>query len=236
MGSYQSAGGPEAGAWSEVPTLLAAAHELKSPLVLIRQLSFQLDEHDQTAERIRLTAERTLRLVEGITKVSRLEDTLFECEPIYMPALLEDIAQEFDPLAKALNQSIRIRTSAAQPIAVGNRVLLRAVMMGLCDNALTHNDPSQPIELQSYRKMDRVIMGVRDYGPTTTNLAAIRRRLGKTPAPVENRPNSSGLGLMIAEQFARHMESTLALRRHRDQGATFSLSLPASQQLALIAL
>jgi signal transduction histidine kinase len=236
MGSTQSTGGTETGIWHDVPTILAAAHELKSPLVLIRQMTFQLDEADPVAARIRLTAERSLQLVEGLTKVARLEDALFTCEPIYLPALYDEIAHELTPLASALEQTIEIRVPKAQVTAIGNRSLLRSVLLGLCDNALTHNDITKPIELRAMKAGDRVIAGVRDYGPHTSQLSSIKRSIGKTPQPIASRPRSSGLGLMIAEQFARHMDAELQLRRHQTQGVTLSLSLPASQQLSLLAI
>ncbi len=234
MGSTQSTGGTETGIWHDVPTVLAAAHELKSPLVLIRQLTFQMDENDPVTARIRHTAERSLYLVEGLTKVSRLEDALFECEPIYLPALYEEVAHEMSPLAGALDQTIEIHVPKTQLTAIGNRTLLRSVLLGLCDNALTHNDITRPIELRAVKSADRIIAGVRDYGPHTGQLEAIKRSVGKTPLPLGSRPRSSGLGLMIAEQFARHMDAELRLRRHQSQGITLSLSLPASQQLSLL--
>ena len=236
MGSMQSTGGTETGIWHDVPTILAAAHELKSPLVLIRQMTFQLDEADPIANRIRLTAERSLQLVEGLTRVARLEDALFTCEPIYLPALYDEVAHELQPLAAALEQSIEIHVPKAQVTAIGNRTLLRSVLLGLCDNALTHNDITRPIELRATKAGDRVIAGVRDYGPHTSQLNSIKRSIGKTPQPLSARPRSSGLGLMIAEQFARHMDAELSLRRHQTQGVTLSLSLPASQQLSLLSV
>lgn len=232
----QSTGGTESGIWHDVPTVLAAAHELKSPLVLIRQMTFQLDESDPVAARIRLTAERSLQLVEGLTKVSRLEDALFTCEPIYLPALYDEVAHEMSALATALDQRIEIHVPKSPMTAIGNRSLLRSVLLGLCDNALTHNDITKPIELRASRAGDRVIAGVRDYGPNTSHLAAVKRSIGLTPQPIAARPRSSGLGLMIAEQFARHMDAELSLRRHQSQGVTLSLSLPASQQLSLLSV
>lgn len=225
----------EGNQWSDIPTLLAAAHELKSPLVLIRQLALELQEvTDATAaERIQLTAERSLQLVEGLTRVARMQDTLFECEPITLSSLYYDVAHEMKPLAQALGQEMEIRVPSGGTTVVGNRTLLMSVMIGLCDNALTHNDPDRPIILGAARQGDRVIASVRDFGPETSHLREIRRNIGRTPQALDSRPRSSGLGLMIAESFAKHMDGQLNMQRHRDVGATFSLSLPASQQLSL---
>ncbi|MGB3023677.1 MAG: HAMP domain-containing sensor histidine kinase [Candidatus Saccharimonadales bacterium] len=228
----------EGNGWNDVPTLLAAAHELKSPLVLIRQLALELDDDGQSlaAERIRLTAERSLQLVEGLTRVARLEDALFECEPITLSSLYDDVAHEMMPLATALGQSIQVVIPNGAVTAVGNRSLLRSVMVGLCDNALAHNDPARSIVLGAARRGDRVMASVRDFGPDTSQLCEVRRNLGRSPQAMSARPRSSGLGLLIAERFAEYMDGRLVMRRHRDVGATFSLSLPASQQLSLLGL
>lgn len=226
--------------WKDVPTLLAAAHELKSPLVLIRQLALQLQDQaisidDPTALRIRLTAERSLSLIEGLTRAARLEDALFECEPINIGELYESIAHELSPLSNALSQTIEIHIPHSAPTVIGNKVLLRSVLMGLCDNALTHNTKGEAIHLLARSSgNDRVLVGVKDNGPRTDQLKDIKSRLGKSPQAMSARPRSSGLGLLIAEQFARHMDARLSLTRHHEAGVTFSLNLPKSRQLSLL--
>ena len=224
--------------WNDVPTILAAAHEMKAPLVLIRQLALELEDANESeaARRIRLTAERSLHLVEGLTRAARLEDALFECEPIYLPSLYDEVAHEIEPLSRALGQSVHVVTPTRHLTAIGNRSLLRSVLIGLCDNALTHNLPDHPIVLSARSSQSRVVASVRDFGPATSQLRQIRRTVGTSPQAISGRPRSSGLGLLIAEQFARHMHAELHLRRHRHHGATFSIDLPASQQLSLLVL
>ena len=222
--------------WNDIPTLLTAAHELKAPLVLIRQLAFELekDGNQLSAHRIRLTAERSLRLVESLTKVARLEDTLFPIEPLDIGDIYHGVSEEMQPLSRALGQEITIDISRQTPSLLGNRTLLHAALVGLCDNALRHNQAGRPVVLEARSKDRGVHVGVRDYGEVTETLGAVRRHLGVSPQPMMSRPGSSGLGLLIAEQFARHMDAELALTRHRDGGATFSLRLPVSKQLSLL--
>lgn len=228
--------------WKDVPTLLAAAHELKSPLVLIRQLALGLQDASvsddpHAALRIRLTAERSLTLIEGLTRAARLEDTLFECEPINVGELYDSVAHELSPLAHAMGQTISIEVPRSQHAVIGNRSLLRSVLIGLCDNALTHNDKRMPVVLKASTQQDnRILIGVKDFGPKTDHMHIIKKRLGHSVQPLSARPRSSGLGLLIAEQFARHMDTHLVLTRHRDEGVTFSLTLPKSRQLTLLDL
>lgn len=224
------------GSLSEVPSLLMAAHEIKAPLVLIRQLSLQLEEDIQSehVERIKLTAERSLRLVESLTKVSRLEDGLFATEPIAIKVIYDEVAHELHPLARALGQDIVIDVPNRSLVAVANPMLLRSILLGLCDNALTHNQTSQPVILRAQRRGERIKLGVRDHGPATDSLKYIRRHLGKTMMPLSSRPRSSGLGLMIAGKFAKSMNAELSLVRHRQAGATFYLTIPESKQLSLV--
>lgn len=72
-------------------SFLVAAHEMKTPLSIIRQLSLTLnddgteisdDERSRILRQIDITSERALRLVQDLTKISKLEDAMFELEPI----------------------------------------------------------------------------------------------------------------------------------------------------------
>ncbi len=64
------------------------AHELKGPLSLSRQLALSLELENSLADareigrQIAATSERALRQVEDLTRVARLDDALFEMEPV----------------------------------------------------------------------------------------------------------------------------------------------------------
>ena len=98
-----------------LPSLIAAAHELKSPLALMRQLSLALESNDfselerqRMLRQISLTSERAIRLTSDLTRSSRLEDAMFALEPINPQQLCEDIVHELTPLFKAYGSSVRL--------------------------------------------------------------------------------------------------------------------------------
>lgn len=226
-----------------MPTVIAAAHELKTPLVLMRQLSYQLELTGQLSsdqriiqQRLRLTSERTLRLVENITQTSRLDQTLFALEPLQAHSVWQDVATEIDPLARQMDQTLKLSIPKTPLLVVAHRELLPAILLGLCDNALAHNPVGSALKLSAKKVHDTVVFSVRDKGPKIDAKAfrELESKLGIAPQPLGARPNSSGLGLFIAGSFARAMSSKLSVTRHRSGGMTFSLHVPVSGQLSLL--
>lgn len=226
-----------------MPSVLAAAHELKAPLVLMRQLSLELamntgntPEQRRTHERMKLTAERSLRLVENVTKASRLQDGLFDMEPLQVASIWRIVLDEVHPLARSMEQTVELAIPKKPMLVVGHRELLPAVLMGLCDNAVSHTGKGGGVKVSARARGHEVEFSVRDQGPVISNKAFenLKHRLGSSPQPLGARPASSGLGLWIAGEFARSMSSRLEVTRHRSGGMTFSLLVPTSQQLSLL--
>lgn len=219
-----------------------AAHELKTPLVLLRQLSLALQsdslqepERQQIAQHMQLVSERALRLTSDITKAERLEDALFELEPVNIAHIYHEVIYELSPLYEACGRVLRSTRRNSVPLAVGNRDLLRRVMLNFADNALQYGSTEQPVELHcSMRDESTLRLGVRDYGPAldTKLWDQLERQLFR-PESIKARPGSSGLGLSIARQFAEAMSGTIGMTRHKD-GATFYVELPVSRQMVLV--
>lgn len=229
----------------DLPSLIAAAHELKSPLALIRQLSLALEsdesmslsEKQRILQQITLSSERALRLTSDLTKSVRLRDALFEFEPINPMAVCEDVVHELRPLFRAKNKQISLVSRKHSLLVVANRDLLRRVLLNFSDNALHYadDDSNVKISVSSLNSGRTVRLGVRDFGPAlpANALKELKNKFLGSPESVHARPQSSGLGLHIAGQFAKAMNGEVGAIRHRD-GATFYVDLQASHQLSLL--
>lgn len=228
----------------ELPFVVTAAHELKAPLALLRQLSLSLESADLSAterqrliQQMTLTSERALRLTTDLTRATRLEDSLFELEPINPRQLCEEVAHELTPLYAAKGREICVAGGYRQLLVVANRELLRRVLLNFGDNALHYADPNRPVELKvaARHTAGQVRIGVRDFGPAVPAplWQQLQDRLGRTPQPLHARPQGSGLGLYVAGQFADAMHGQIGATRHRD-GATFYIDIDASTQLSLL--
>jgi len=227
----------------DLAPLIAAAHELKAPLILLRQLSLQLmNEQDsekiaEISNRIQLTSERSLRLVNSLSKTARLEDAMFKLEPIVLNNVARTVIDELEPLSNALGQKIEIKTKK-NVLAVGNFDLIRTIMLGLLDNSLmSHRISSKPIEVRFCEHGDKLQILVRDFGEIidVKHFRNVLVDIGKAPIPLSDRPNSTGLGLFISAKFSQYMQGELSVTRHvKNGGLTFKVSLPASKQLSLV--
>ena len=234
----------EQGVGSPIPISAAlAAHELKSPLVLIRQLaldiaSAELDISVQQdlIEQVVQVSSRALRLTGDMTKSSALTQTLFTMEPVNPRTICDEVSGELKRLYALHDKTLKIKRMRLLPPVVANRDLLRRVLLGFADNALHYSNVDGVVEVQAQLLRSRgvVRLGVRDYGPKIPATAwhKITNGLGSQQT-VHSRPESSGLGLYIAHQFATAMQGRIGATRHRD-GASFYIELPISNQLSLL--
>lgn len=237
-------GGEEGSLVLPLTAFTAAAHELKAPLALVRQLALRLEndaltetQRHRLLEQTILTSERALRLTGDLTKAARLEYALFELEPINPEQLCQDVAAELSALFEAYGRQLEVKTRRHPLLLVANRDLLRRILLNFSDNALHYSQPGSAVQLQvqALKKAGTIRVGVRDYGPALSSdmWRTLQKKLGTAPQAVHARPESSGLGLYIAGQFAEAMNGTIGALRHKD-GATFYIDLQASTQLSLL--
>lgn len=224
---------------------IAAAHDLKSPLALLRQLALHIEggglspsEIATTARRIVLTSERALRLTTDVTRSTHLGGVAAATiAPLNLTVLCRDIATEIQPLYRANDRHITVHIPRRSMIGLADRELLGRIVLNFVDNALHYSRPDTPVVITiSRRQRGRVIrLAVRDHGPAVP--AKLWQRLhhtiGVRVQPLHNRPGSSGLGLYIAGQFAARMRARIGAIRHRD-GATFYVDIPAVHQQRLL--
>lgn len=230
------------GAYDRVTGIGVAAHELKSPLVLLRQLSLELaddrlpeNERRLIIEQMTHISEKAIRLTGDLTRVES-QTTLFEMQPVNPLDVARDVRQELAGLYKAHGRTLRVTRVNNLPPVIANRDLLRRILLNFADNALHYGDIDGAVELQAQLLNERscVRLSVRDFGPHMP--LKQWRKLTTTleqGQPVHARPQSSGLGLYIAHGFARKMNGNIGAIRHQD-GASFYVELPVSRQLSLI--
>ena len=224
---------------SEVSSILVAAHELKAPLALIRQLALTLDLEDiksleKTQEKIISVSDRAIRQVNDLSKIARLEDGLFEMESISVRNVCDDVTRELAYLFRYNHRDLYVRYSNRSKLVVANRDLLYSVVYNFCLNAMHYSSEETKSELTVRDYDGKVRISVRDFGPSLPNdvWRELKRGWVEKPTSIAMRPGSSGLGLYIASKFSKYMNANVGAVRHRD-GTSFFVDLLISKQASL---
>lgn len=235
------------GEWSDtdfgaLPSVVVAAHELKSPLALIRQMSLMLEEGElseaessRLQKQISLNAEQALSLVSDLSQTANLSPGLFPLEPVNPFSVCRQIASETRSMQFFYGKQITWpRSRRRNDLVVANRDLLGRILANFINNAVRYSESGIDIQIKVAKKGDMVRFAVRDYGPRISK-AEYRRLIDQMSRrkSTRTRPDSSGLGVYVASQFAKAMDGRIGLLRHMD-GLTFYVELPISRQMSLI--
>lgn len=225
---------------SEVNGILVAAHDLKAPLSLVRQLALSLELESDSAIRTKIqsqivtVSERALANVNDLTKLARLEDGLFSMEPVSVRGICREVYQELEPLFSDGERHLALSFNNRSRLAVANQDLLRSIVHNFCTNALRYSEPGSTSQLEINENHHKIRIGVRDFGPAlpTKVWRAFQQGGLSTPTQIAMRPDSSGLGLYLVSRFADYMNAEIGATRHRD-GVSFFIDLPISKQAVL---
>ncbi len=225
---------------SEVNGILVAAHELEAPFDLLRQLAFSLDYADGKEDIKRVqskmidVSDRAIRQIQDLTKIGRLEDGLFEMEPVAVRAVCDDVVEELRYLFRFNHRDLKIEYRNRSRLVNANRDLLYSIIYNFCLNAVHYSDQETRSELVISDKNDKVRIDIRDYGPSLPIdvWRSLKKGWIEKPTSIAMRPGSSGLGLYIASKFSQYMNADVGAVRHRD-GTSFFVELSPSRQASL---
>lgn len=222
----------------EVENILLAAHELKAPLAVLRQLALSFDFDDTANEHIRSemvsVSERAIKQVNDLTKIAHLEDGLFKMEPVSVRAVCDDVTRELNYLFRYNQRDLYVKYKNHARLVTANRELLHSVIYNFLLNAMHYSGKDTRSELIVNEAKGKIRISIRDFGPALPMdvWREMKRGWINKPTSIAMRPGSSGLGLYIASKFSRYMNANVGAIRHRD-GTSFFVDLPISTQARL---
>lgn len=219
-------------------SVITVAHELKAPLAMLRQLALSLEfEKDvsKVSERMVVTSERALKQVNDLVRVARLDEAMFEMEPVNPRRVCDEAVSELYSLFRFNRREVRVNYRNKEKLVVGNKDLLYSVVYNFCLNAMNYGGVESPSEIFVRDAGGGVRIGVRDYGPSLPPKVwrELQKGFVKKPMEISMRPGSSGLGLYIASKFINYMKGNFGITRHRD-GTSFYVDMPVSTQMSFV--
>lgn len=177
------------------------AHDLRTPLLRLRNELEQVGKVEGAAERAIELGEELLRLFAAILRIAEVEGGGLERDfgSVDLSALAETVCEGFLP---AVFDSGRILTSNIVPDikVLGDRELLAQAMANLLDNAIVHTPPGTTITLGLSQNDGMAILFVDDDGPGVPPTESLRltQRFFRAEASRTTRGNGLGLSLVAA--------------------------------------
>lgn len=176
--------------------LADAAHELKTPLALIRA---QIDM-DGTADRQALLQDidRIARQVNQLLHLAEAsENRNYVFESVDAVAVAEDVGDYLRRLAECREVYVDIRTPPGGSVVRADRGALFMLLKNLVENAIQHSPPGGVVAVT----VTATQLKVRDEGPgiATADLPELFKRFWRGPL---RRHEGAGLGLSICAEIA----------------------------------
>ena len=213
-----------------------AAHELRSPLGIIRGYSSMLGEgvlppaeRRVALSRITEKAEEMARLISDMLETARLE-TLgleLELEPVDLLRVIEDAVQAMRPLMSEEHR-FAVTTQRDSVAVVADRRRLTTMLTNLIDNAIKYSPAGGTIEIGCGDDGRAASIVVRDHGIGINAEQAhlLFSRFGRLVTPETSHIRGTGLGLYLARETARLHGGDIVVTATPGGGSTFTVVLP----------
>ncbi len=215
------------------------SHELKTPLTsisgfaeIMRDGLVKQEDIQRFSGKIYTESQRLIHLVEDIIKLSQLDEheLLYECEPVDLSALIDEVIFTLSPEASRRNITISAETV---PLKVsGIRQILMEMIYNLCDNAVKYNRDGGTVEISLTEEEEKVRLIVKDtgIGIPEEEQARVFERFYRVDKSHSNDVGGTGLGLAIVKHAAALHNGKIGLKSRPGEGTEITVTLPAERE------
>jgi two-component system sensor histidine kinase MtrB len=208
-----------------------ASHELRTPVAAIYGAVRTLDEREQVLSReqqaelrrmLSQQSKRLFELVENLLDLSRLEADSLRISPTEIE-VRERLAEIVDAVFDG-NREVRIDIPRDLRAVVDVQAFDR-ILSNLLANAVRHGAP--PFFVSAARTNDELSVTIEDRGSGVAEefVGSLFERFTRGATPSSE---GAGLGLSIAQSYARAHGGTLTYEPAKPHGASFRLILPVA--------
>ena len=217
------------------------SHELKTPLQTISGYAELLAngmvaDKDKTAfsEKIYAEAQRMIRLIEDIIKLSNLDEGAVELtrETVDLYVTAENTVRSLLPAAKKANVTLSLNGENAEIYGIPQ--LLTAVVYNLCDNAIKYNKDGGTVFVSVKNNAENIVLSVRDtgIGIPKEQQERIFERFYRVDKSHSKEVGGTGLGLSIVKHAAKLHDAKITLESEVGKGTEITVIFPKKQQNA----
>jgi len=214
-----------------------AAHELKTPLAILRGETEVALRADYTTSEYKTVLGENMEEIEQIIKV--VEDLLLLAKLDYRPKFIKfekfDFKEFFNAIVdktKLIAEEKNINVSCLLPkedIALeGDPLHLRSLFFNIIHNAIKFTPPEKNISLKAFKEDGLLKVSIADEGVgiPQEHLPFIFDRFFQVPGRDEDPQKGTGLGLSIAQSVAKAHQGKIEAQSQLNKGSIFTVALP----------
>jgi signal transduction histidine kinase len=216
-------------------------HDLKNPvngIAMMVQLAIRkgadLPEHQRGyLVQIERTCREMMRLIQNLLEISKIEEGKMPVarEAIVLADVVDEVVHEYGPVAEQAGRRLTVAVATDLPPAVGDRVLLRRVLVNLIVNALRHSGSSE-VWIEGAVAADDVVLHVidRGHGIAGEDQARIFEKFRTVRlSPSDDPAGDTGLGLPFCRLAVERMGGRITVRSTPGERTVFTVTLPAAR-------
>jgi signal transduction histidine kinase len=216
-------------------------HDLKNPVNgIIMMVALALRKGQDVPDGIRsylLHVDRTcremLRLIQNLLEISKIEEGKMPVarQAVALRSLIEEIQQEYTPVADQAGRRLICDLATILPDALGDRALIKRVLINLVVNALRHSGSREVwIRGAEHSETHEVAIGVVDHGHGIAEAEQGRifdkfRTVRRSPS--DDPGGDTGLGLPFCRLAVERMGGRISLESN-SQETIFTVTLPSA--------
>jgi PAS domain S-box-containing protein len=221
--------------------MLAASHELKTPLTTLKGLSELLLDFDLSeAQRRELLqdlhgqADRMEQLIGDILSVSRIDSGRISVDfsRVDVASVVQHVCDEVRPMLKG--RTLKCRVPEDLPAVMGEARKLHQILVNLVNNAIKYSEPGTQISLSVRGDRSAVRFEVSDQGVgiRKEHMPRLFEKFYRADDPAVRRTSGTGLGLYIVRSLVMMLGGQVHVRSRPGKGTVFIVTLPRAEATA----
>lgn len=213
------------------------AHELKTPLAILRGETEVALRRDQSAAEYKVVLkenmeeiEKIIRIVEDLLLLAKLDyrPKFLKFEKFYFNEFFNPVFEKIKLLAGEKNIEISCVLPKENVFLEGDSLHLRRLFFNIIHNAIKFTPSGKKISLKAFVENNSLKVIIADEGPGIPEeyLSRIFTRFFQVPGREEDHQKGSGLGLSIAQSVAKAHQGTIKAQSQPGRGSVFTVTLP----------
>lgn len=224
---------------------ISIAHDLRTPLSLIKlpvekmvEKSETLDENRKSLVKVKRNVDRLTNLVNQLLDFQKadLNKMLLRPEKINLALFLEERVQAFEPFSQEKNIMLHTNWDETAHEVYLDKDKMEKIMYNLLSNAFKYTPKGGEVMVELTYSKKNCIITVEDTGEgiPQKQQSNIFKRYYRASNAINSTEVGSGVGLMLTKQLVEFQDGTIRFKSELGKGSTFVVTLPMmSKKLAL---